>query len=84
MYEYLTMAEYDLLVINGLVVHHDKTEESDIAIKDGKIARLVPRGGLAGETAKNTIDAQGGMVMVRGTRAFSLGLFTDRDIAGRS
>ncbi|KAL3424728.1 dihydropyrimidinase [Phlyctema vagabunda] len=63
------MAEFDLLVLNGLVVHHDKTEESDIAIKDGKIAKLVPRGGFPGVKATRTIDAQGGMVMPGGIDA---------------
>jgi dihydropyrimidinase len=36
----------------------------DIAVKDGKIAKLVPSGALDGVKAKKTIDAQGGMVMV--------------------
>ncbi len=58
------MAEYDLLVLNGLVVTHDNTSELDLAIKDGKIARLSPRGILDEGTAKKVIDAQGGMVMV--------------------
>lgn len=58
------MAEYDLLVLNGLVVTHDKTEELDIAVKYGKIAELLPRGELKGAKAKKVIDAQGGMVMV--------------------
>jgi dihydropyrimidinase len=58
------MAEYDLLVLNGLVVTHNNTVELDIAIKDGKIAKLSPRGVLNGGMAKKVIDAQGGMVMV--------------------
>ncbi|RDW67825.1 D-hydantoinase-2 [Coleophoma cylindrospora] len=63
------MADFDLVVLNGLVVHHDKTEQSDIAVKDGKIAKLVPRGGLNGASATKTIDAQGGMVMPGGVDA---------------
>jgi dihydropyrimidinase len=59
------MTEYDLLVLNGLVVTDSETGEFDIAVKDGKIAKVVPRGSLAGEKSKKTIDAQGGMVMVR-------------------
>jgi dihydropyrimidinase len=59
------MAEYDLLVLNGLVVTHDETREFDIAIKDGKISKLVPRGEFAGVKAAKTIDAKGGLVMVR-------------------
>lgn len=63
------MAEYDLLVLNGLVVTVEEMREFDIAVKDGKIARLVPKGGLAGVQAKKTIDAQGGMVMPGGVDA---------------
>lgn len=58
------MAEYDLLVLNGLVVTVDETGQFDIAVKDGRIAKVVPRGALDGVTAKKTIDAEGGMVMV--------------------
>ena len=58
------MAEYDLLVLNGLVVTHDNTVELDIAVKDGKIAKLSPRGVLNGGMAKKVIDAEGGMMMV--------------------
>ena len=58
------MAEYDLLVLNGLVVTHDTTAELDIAVKDGKIAKLVLRGEFEGAKGKKVIDAQGGMVMV--------------------
>jgi len=61
----LSMAGYDLLVLNGLVVTDHSTGEFDIAVKDGKIAKVVPRGTLSGDSAKKTIDAQGGMVMVR-------------------
>lgn len=60
------MTEYDLLVLNGLVVTDQETGEFDIAVRDGKISKVVPRGSLSGESAKKTIDAQGGMVMVRG------------------
>ncbi len=61
------MAAYDLLVLNGLVVTDSETRESDIAVKDGKIAKVVPRGELSGVEAKKTIDAKGGMVMVSGS-----------------
>lgn len=60
----LEMAEYDLLVVNGLVVTDQETGEFDIAIRNGKIAKLGSRGSLLAYKAKNTIDAQGGMVMV--------------------
>lgn len=62
------MAEYDLLVLNGLVVTAEETGQFDIAVKDGRIAKVVPRGTLSGLTAKKIIDAEGGMVMVRSTR----------------
>lgn len=63
------MAEYDLLVLNGLVVTVDEMGEFDIAVKDGKISKVVPKGGLVGVQAKKTIDAQGGMVMPGGVDA---------------
>jgi dihydropyrimidinase len=58
------MAEYDLFVLNGIVVTDLETGDFDIAIKDEKIAKVVPRGALAGLTAKKTIDAKNGYVMV--------------------
>jgi dihydropyrimidinase len=58
------MAAYDLLILNGLVVTDAATGEFDIAVKDGKVAKVVPRGELASVKATKRIDAQGGMVMV--------------------
>jgi dihydropyrimidinase len=58
------MIEYDLLVLNGLVVTDHETGDFDIAVKDGKIAKVVPRGSLKVNSANKIIDAQGGMVMV--------------------
>ena len=52
------------MVVNGLVVTHDNTAALDIAVKNGKIAKLLPRGNLEDLQAKKIIDAQGGMVMV--------------------
>ncbi|KAG0650610.1 Dihydropyrimidinase [Hyphodiscus hymeniophilus] len=63
------MPEYDLLVLNGLVVTDNETGEFDIAVKDGKIAEVVPRGSLKAHTASKTIDAEGGMVMPGGVDA---------------
>jgi predicted amidohydrolase len=60
------MAEFDLLVLNGTVVTDQETRELDIAVQNGKIAKVCPRGSLVGVEAKKTIDAQGGLVMVRG------------------
>lgn len=60
------MAEgFDLLIVNGLVITDTETRELDIAVKDEKIAKLVPRGKLSNASAKQRIDAEGGYVMVR-------------------
>ncbi|KAH8603034.1 D-hydantoinase [Bisporella sp. PMI_857] len=63
------MAEYDLLILNGLVVTDQATNEFDIAVKDAKIAELVLRGGLSASKAKKIIDAEGAMVMPGGIDA---------------
>jgi dihydropyrimidinase len=55
---------YDLLVLNGTVVTAADVGDYDIAIKNGKIALLAPKGALAGLSAQKTIDADGGFVMV--------------------
>lgn len=60
----LDMADYDLLVLNGIVVTDTEIGEKDIAIKDEKIVQVVPKGTLSGATAKRAIDANGGYVMV--------------------
>lgn len=57
-------AGYDLIIRNGVVVTDTEIQEWDIAVKDGKIARIVPRGGLNVASAERTIDAEGGYVMV--------------------
>lgn len=58
------MEKYDLLVVKGLVITASDTAQYDIAIKDGKIALLAPRGSLSNERATKVIDAEGGYVMV--------------------
>ncbi|KAG9241641.1 D-hydantoinase [Calycina marina] len=63
------MAEYDLLVLNGVAITHNETNEYDIAVKDGKIAKLVRRGEISISQAKKTIDAEGAMVMPGGVDA---------------
>ncbi len=55
--------KYDLLVLNGIVVTDRETRHCDIAVKDGKIAKVVAWGGLSGLSTVKTIDAQGGVVM---------------------
>lgn len=56
--------EYNLLILNGMVLTDTEIGEFDIAVKSEKIAKVVPRGALSGASAKQTIDAQGGYVMV--------------------
>ena len=56
--------EYDLVVINGVVVTDTVIQNLDIAIKGEKIARIVPRGSLGDVQAAKIIDAEGGYVMV--------------------
>ena len=56
--------EYDVIILNGVVVTDTDVGELDIAIKDEKIAKIVGRGGLQGAKATRTIDAEGGYVMV--------------------
>ena len=62
------MTVYELLVLNGLVVTGEESGEFDIAVAEGKISKVVPRGSLSGYDAKKVIDAQGGLVMVRVSR----------------
>lgn len=58
------MDSYDLLIINGLVITASDIGHYDIAIKDEKIALLAPTGSFTELTARRTIDAEGGYVMV--------------------
>jgi N-acyl-D-aspartate/D-glutamate deacylase len=55
------MADYDILIKGGTIVDGTRTPRyvSDIAIKDGKIARI---GGLKGKTADRVLDAAGRIV----------------------
>ena len=52
------MGEYDLIIKGGTVVDGTRTPRyvSDIAIKDGKIAKI---GGLVGSTGDKVLDAKG-------------------------
>lgn len=61
--------DYDLIVVNGVVVTDTEIQEWDVAIKDEKIANIVPRGGLKHAKALKTIDAEGGYVMPGGVDA---------------
>ena len=55
------MAHYDIIIRGGTVVDGTRTPRyvSDIAIKDGKIAKI---GGLNGGTADKVLDAKGRIV----------------------
>ncbi len=53
---------YDLVVKNGLVITPDSTEYRDIAIKDGRIAEIAPKGALSDE-GREAYDASGKCVM---------------------
>ena len=52
------MAEYDIIIRGGLIVDGTRTPAyvSDVAIKDGRIARI---GGLSGQSAGRVLDASG-------------------------
>lgn len=63
------MADYDLLIINGIVATADSVSESDIAVKDSKIAKVSPRGSFKNATSDRTIDAQGAYVTPGGVDA---------------
>ena len=55
------MPDYDLIIKGGTIVDGTRTPRyvSDIAVKDGKIARI---GGLKGKTASRVLDASGRIV----------------------
>lgn len=78
------MAEYDLLIINGVLVTDEELGDFDIAVKNEKIEALRPRGGFSGVKAERTIDAEGGYVMPgEATRILSRRLATDRGFRRR-
>ena len=56
--------DYDLIIENGRVV--DGTGSAwfyaDVAVKDGRIARITPGGLLRGATATERVDARGHVV----------------------
>ncbi|KAK5676936.1 hypothetical protein LTS10_010700 [Elasticomyces elasticus] len=63
------MAEYDLIIINGLVASAADVIEADIAIKGDKIVSVATRGGLKNATAAKTIDAEGAYITPGGVDA---------------
>jgi dihydropyrimidinase len=69
LHQFIMVTEYDVIIANGIVVTDTEIQEWDIAIKDEKIAKIVPRGGFRGAKATRTIDAEGGYVMPGGVDA---------------
>ena len=63
---------YDIIIVNCIVVTDTDISEYDIAIKDEKIVKVVSRGELKDATATKTIDAEGGYVMVRSIILFNV------------
>ena len=63
------VAEYDVLVINGVVVTDTEVKEADIAITDGQIAAVDVRGSFRDATVGKVIDAEGGYVTPGGVDA---------------
>jgi hypothetical protein len=58
------MAEYDLIITNGVCVTATDVAAYDIGIKDEKIVLLAPSGSLKDAKTTKLIDADGGYVMV--------------------
>lgn len=58
------MSDFDLVIVNGVVVTDQEIGEYDIGIKNGKIARIIPRSKFSYPYATKTVDAKGGYVMV--------------------
>lgn len=58
------MADYDLVITNGVCVTATDVAAYDIGIKDEKIVLLAASGSLKEATTKKLIDADGGYVMV--------------------
>jgi predicted amidohydrolase len=56
---------FDLVITNGICVTAADIAAYDVAIKNEKIVLLAASGSLAGASAKQVIDAQGGYVTVR-------------------
>nr|OQO04092.1 hypothetical protein B0A51_18317 [Rachicladosporium sp. CCFEE 5018] len=61
--------DYDLVIINGIVVTDEAISEVDIAIRGEQIASLGPRGSFSNNTIGRTIDAEGGYITPGGIDA---------------
>lgn len=56
------MAEYDVLVVNGIVVSDVEAKPLDIAIKGEKVAAIGSPGSFKEASAGRTIDAEGAFI----------------------
>ena len=54
----------DLLIVNGRVVTDEETRDFDIAVKNGKVYGLGPRGQYSSANAAQIIDAEGAFITV--------------------
>jgi dihydropyrimidinase len=61
--------DFDLVIINALLVTDTEIRECDIAIKDEKIALIEGKGTLAKSSTKKIIDADGAFVTPGGIDA---------------
>lgn len=66
------MSNFDLVIVNGVVVTDQEIGEYDIGIKNGKIARIIPRSNFSYPYATRTVDAKGGYVTVCGIQGLVL------------
>lgn len=64
------MADYDLVITNGVCVTASDVGKWDLAIKNEKIILQAPSGSLTNANATRIIDAQGGYVMVSSDGVF--------------
>lgn len=61
--------EYDLIIVNGILVTDSEVQEWDIGVKDEKIVKIALRGTLQDAKAAKVVDAEGGYVMPGGVDA---------------
>lgn len=58
------MTDYDLIILNAVLVTDRETKDCDISIKNEKIFSIEPAGMLKDAKAGRVVDAEGGYVMV--------------------
>ncbi|KAF2097612.1 D-hydantoinase [Rhizodiscina lignyota] len=65
----MAISEYDLVILNALLITDTETKECDISVKNEKIDSITAKGALKDAKAKKVIDAEGGYVMPGGIDA---------------